>query len=533
MPTAPQQENGATTSIRPPLQTLAPHPGSSPTDSPSPSFSFTKKPIRSSYQRSAITSKLSDVTPQTEPSLPKTVLNTTNYDEQIRAPRMSTTSAASYVYDVGVPRPFDPSLQTSESEDGRKQCSHDSSDKDDCSSASQTPYHPAAVDLNAPTRRNLAPLRLSLSGISSSFLTDAQKNFLGQTGNTSQSLSGSSASSTASTNPYLKGSQAQALVNLNENRISTEQNSRDAYPYGLHRKHAQGHMIDAKGPGLQQLYESKRPLCTPAVLRPLNDRNASYVGSMDLEPSTPLHDHLQYPFQIDFLEDNEDNTSPGPVEPTHDHWVPDSSTDHCTKCFAVFGNFLSGKSKRRHHCRFCGMLFCMNCLYKNTEFAFCVAPESRKQSQVSEGSRSPSHSSSHSGHLRISSIILAPANEDYMSGVMMDTKCRLVVPIFENFSQCQSAAMLQKFKVSKICKDCGSNYAHLVHALNLSIQDESLDIGEKCSFVFIENPYLQGHLKRHPSTDRGLPAGGTNNFDFEERRTSTNNVPVDWTWSSF
>lgn len=488
-----------------------------------------------------MSSILNDSAPQIETSPLRTVPNTINYDEQIRAPRMSTASA-SYVYDVGVPRPFKPSqrfLDSSSFSNSPKHSHHETSSPETAAQETpkSTPYHPATVDLNAPTRRNLTPQKLSYSDIPQSFLTEAQRSFLGQAPRTSSpSLSpvlSASDGSSESSRSTLKSLKSGLISVLEDSRAPLDTAGCSSHNY--HRNRKNGHLLDTKGPGLQQLYESKRPLCTPAVLRPQYDRNTSYVDSMDLDQTSPLHDSCHYPIQIDCL-DHDDTL--GPVEPPHDHWALDSSTDHCTKCFAVFGSFLSRQSKRRHHCRFCGMLFCLSCLFKNTEFAFLVPSPAASATTSNEGSnstRSPSHSSTNSGHLRISSVISGNVNEDLLSGAMMDSKCRLVVPIFNHLNQYSSQAslMIQKFKVCKICKDCGANYMRLVHTLNLSFQDDTFEIDSKSLFVFIENPFLQGHLRSQMETNKGEAAlGAGNDTALLERQGSSANGP-DWTWSSF
>ncbi|MDP2438631.1 MAG: FYVE zinc finger domain-containing protein [archaeon] len=44
------------------------------------------------------------------------------------------------------------------------------------------------------------------------------------------------------------------------------------------------------------------------------------------------------------------------IDPGHPHWVTDDSSDVCYKCKEEFSLI-----NRRHHCRFCGQLFCGNC----------------------------------------------------------------------------------------------------------------------------------------------------------------------------
>ncbi|CAG9319336.1 unnamed protein product [Blepharisma stoltei] len=43
-------------------------------------------------------------------------------------------------------------------------------------------------------------------------------------------------------------------------------------------------------------------------------------------------------------------------------WMPDNSAKTCHKCDKVFNTF-----RRRHHCRYCGLIFCSNCTEKSYE----------------------------------------------------------------------------------------------------------------------------------------------------------------------
>ena len=44
-------------------------------------------------------------------------------------------------------------------------------------------------------------------------------------------------------------------------------------------------------------------------------------------------------------------------------WLPDHIVEGCKLCLNKFGLF-----KRRHHCRFCGDIYCGNCCYRSESF---------------------------------------------------------------------------------------------------------------------------------------------------------------------
>lgn len=44
-------------------------------------------------------------------------------------------------------------------------------------------------------------------------------------------------------------------------------------------------------------------------------------------------------------------------------WLPDAIAYNCKLCNSDFGIFL-----RKHHCRFCGDVFCNNCCYRYESF---------------------------------------------------------------------------------------------------------------------------------------------------------------------
>lgn len=477
-----------------------------------PPFLFSKKPIRSVYNSLGISQILLHHAPDENGPTSKPSLNNINYDEQIRAPRM--TLASSHYTHLPKNRP-DLAPADVDHEESK-------------------PYEPATFDLNAVTRRNLAPL----SRNSLLLLLDAYfPSNLPQSGTSHRSGSSSSHTLASELTVRLDLLKIQrALLNLLENTTSTERGNHSDYAARSARHRANGHMVDARGASLQHVYSLKKPLCTPAVLRPPGEselENASEVDS-----SSPHSEIREYPFQMPVHDEAHDvSTCENSTEPTHEHWRPNSSLEHCTKCFDAFGSFFSPQRKRRHHCRFCGFLYCVNCLFKNKELVLSSS------TVHSPSKRSSSSSSNSSGYSVFPSNTSSPASSEHASGVMMDSKARLVVPIFTNLRQDQKSLvnMRQRFKSCKVCKLCGQNYLKLVQALNLRME-KTQDVS--VPYAFIENPYSNtdpdsimpgGALDSSVSSLCSEEAAHVAQSSHQDRRRSSlaNNVPLDWTWSSF
>lgn len=105
-------------------------------------------------------------------------------------------------------------------------------------------------------------------------------------------------------------------------------------------------------PPLSQVYQCKKPLGTPAVLRPIKSTN-------NLPQSQPL--------QLSQFNYGQLSTIPLQFNlPTHQHWKPNDFTNHCMRCTIQFTssliNFLNNNIISKHHCRFCGGIYCQSCL---------------------------------------------------------------------------------------------------------------------------------------------------------------------------
>lgn len=349
-----------------------------------PPFLFSKKPIRLLHSLSTILQILANEDYRPPPE-PKASLNTTNYDEQIRAPRMP--APAHYTYS------FSPK-ETPSTEPKDEQ-----------------PYTPATLDLSAPFGEP----------------EDEDEDEEMQ-------------------EPYPVRS------NLDPS-------------FDAERRQALGMDVRNFDGPVQLLYQMKKPLCTPAVLRP---------DSAAEKATKPLFNRTVVPAgRIVAPAEPSELETETPVRPTRAHWHPDSSADHCLSCFDMFGNFFALQRRRRHHCRFCGLLYCGRCIRE-----------------------------------------LQPA-----LGARMDAGARLVVPVWRNMP---SQDALARFRPSKLCKGCHSNYTYFAGVVNgeEAGSAELEGLPKDAAFVFVENPYLAGTPQRSASV---VP----------ERRRLLAAVPQDWTWSSF
>lgn len=565
--------------------------------------------------------------------------NHIDYDEQIRAPRMSNINYYTY---GAKEKPLKKSSTSSstvstdndskDSVDGSKDSVNGSKDSvamddvhNDTASTSASlsadkQYLPANFDLSQPTRRFSAPSNADDADSSSTtILSYTTNNYIYERNNKGKTKfnplpqipqhhePSSSPQSSASGSSQEQEKLLKAIDNLNKNTTTKEkQASEFSFNYANQLNYANNdgttsttvanriknrtsnfipsHLGDVNGTSLQQVYELKKPLIVPAVLRPITsaDSNDTIVPAtiddvasqasdgpsrtppgprpgLDRANSSDMGDYLatppgvnmkpfpyQFPPQLpptspaaaassaDFLSSLTDIFAP--VEPTHKHWKPNSFTDHCMKCFDTFGTFFLPQRKRRHHCRFCGLIFCMSCLYKNPEiygeFEATTTTETTIRSIMSNSSLNSNNG-----------IIGGGSTDEYISGVMMDKNGRLVVPIFKNLMRLNSEESLTKdfkklFKFCKICKDCGSNYLNMMQNMNTAEDFNS-------PFIFIENVYLKKMEEEENQQSANQQPAKQVNLAFQpnepgfkeamapERQASITQVPSDWTWSSF
>lgn len=506
-------------------------------DAELPPFSFRKHPIKNMYSQlailtilhTAVLAKLLDQKPESKGDKPS--LNNINYDEQIRAPRMS--AANHYTYTSASPVPFtDGTHTTMLSRELLKMDTETEMDppQEETPASSADQYLPATADITQPTRRSLEPhvyygSRDSPSDDASAgslepdrltllrAIDNLASNTMSAERPLERSLDGADDDSGHVTTPT--NNNTTDIDRTHGTSPENESTLQNGLPLGGRARAPRG------GPGVQQVYHLKKPLCTPAVLRPISD---------EPDTETPLE---TLPFEIPDAGDDA-----APQEPTHSHWQPNSSTDHCMKCFEVFGNFFSPVKRRRHHCRFCGQLFCQSCFYQSPEMHYLEVPSTPEHVSDQSDDESPakmksgrkssglSEQSDKSRSDRVSNLsrvsdrskhglgrtysLSSSSSTDDLAGVMMDSRARLVVPLFRN----GPGDLRSRFKLCKLCKSCGYNYQRLVTAMNQLCDVES-------PYVFVENPYVLG--QRKPVDRRS---------SVPERRHLLV-TSGDWMWSSF
>ncbi|XP_073278477.1 uncharacterized protein [Primulina huaijiensis] len=89
-----------------------------------------------------------------------------------------------------------------------------------------------------------------------------------------------------------------------------------------------------------------------------NSSNVSFLGSSN-NGETFLHPSVYIPSAPPLLEQNafDSNAYKEILEAEPPEWLPDSSTTVCMRCNTPFTALTRG----RHHCRFCGCIFCRAC----------------------------------------------------------------------------------------------------------------------------------------------------------------------------
>lgn len=552
-----------------------------------PPFSFSKKPIKNLHLTSSISPYISHIVAPDKHAPLKPSLNNINYDEQIRAPRMSL--ATHYTYEPELPQPFTDRRSDStqsfqatahgseKSEKSNKSTSeadkyfpaitvgisYENKENESVPSSSQESnmtdtlgltqlniqppppqisdskltetYLPATADLNKPTRRSLEPQAPRWG---------SENNILGDYAPLvnpcdSRPHTEPSELSDGTTTLLVQLKLHRAIENLSNNVTTAERYAalgRSDSDLALHLHK------DIRGPAIKQVYHMKKPMCLPAVLRPVSTETgdlssskgsdtlgtpkASKSNSSMVEMDSPIS---AIPQHLSMGLPDEQLSVDLKVEPTHEHWKPNNTTDHCLNCFGEFGGFFNPQRLRRHHCRFCGMLFCQNCLYNNREMhMFEITSPTLDQKKFPSNSDSYKDQASKDSALTGSSIVSHPTSvlfDENADGIMLDSKARFVIPVFRNLPPDGMSDLQQKNKVCKVCKGCGSGYLSLMQLINLrgGIKDDI-----STGYVFIENPYLKS--SKESGSENTSP---TKRTAAERRSLLANNLPSDWTWSSF
>lgn len=492
-----------------------------------PPFSFSKMPIDKALVQNSGHSQISNMIPRSSyngfkskqkeeidegESCKRADCNDVNYDEQIKAPWMNNMSQyiarsglANRDQQINKCRPSDKNeVRITEAENGYAEQEKE-----------QESYLPAEFDLSQPTRRSSTPEGLE-NNSSPSLYNYFNNSYLGRRDNSIISEPSSSSRTNSSEEGSDKSNLMLAMRNLNNNLTSQER--KDMLHLLKRRSKNRPNFLPETslttngGTELQQLYLLKKPLCLPAVLRRSNESTspltAVSTSSLTSEPSPPK---FNYSVNTSPTGSSDNANSPQrasfkavsslftPKEPTRCHWKPDNYTTHCMKCFVLFGNFFSPLRTRRHHCRFCGDIFCSNCLWMCNDELVNLASKVKNQRHV-----------------------------------YLDELARFVIPLLANMFDMLFSSMDSFFKSCKVCKDCGKSYWYLFNSFNYNLEKFLKDnnLSElNVPFIFIESA---------PGVNEESNASGQRTFTTspldpvpESNRSIGSSVPSDWTWSTF
>ncbi|EMG50435.1 PIB2 Glutamine sensor PIB2 [Candida maltosa Xu316] len=387
---------GSSTTSTTPITTA----NTSPVKEALPAFSFSKKAV---YKNNSLASDLTSSIHRYDGSNYRSIstggngVNSRNpsdtavipydYDEQIRFPRVNnfyTYNSKKTSFSSQEEKPQTKKVPSSESiiQEHEESSEH---------------YQPALFDLNQPMRRYSVPLDLHESP-DEQLLQEYTEN-----------------------NPIYR-QQIREESHSDFSEESSSQHSKESEPPIPRNKYRPCNQSLKEMPSnknIKQLYQLKKPLLTPAVLRPAYT-NEEQNPTPPVIPSTSLYTIIK-------PKDNKPMPSCN-VEPTHDHWKPDNATSNCMWCVKPFHNPIVSmiyESSKRHHCRFCGLIYCSNCL----------------------------------------------TNEK----ILIDNEARFVIPIISR--KCP----IPEFKDFKVCKKCAIIYDNLFKEVNGS--------SVTSKFVLIKNPF--------------------------------------------
>ncbi|KAI5968393.1 hypothetical protein CANMA_002384 [Candida margitis] len=495
-----------------------------------PPFSFSKKPIEdkrnfSDKIMSNITTSFGKKNPprqsqfdKSHHKLPKHI-ELDDYDQQIRFPQMKTNN---YVYN-----PINNSNESFEMATAAAAVKEEEEAKvlikDVKDYAVDEGYKPAFFDLNQPIRRYSTPNKVTLND-EIRLLEEYTRNNCIYENNKLQSLTTSNSTQQEGSLSSMQGNSSARL----KNQVS--------FPKLYHKDSKQK---------LNQVYQMKKPLLTPAVLRaepqPIQEQ-CQYLPPQEVihpQPCWPKSQSTQpqnakaftSKFTIFTVEQQALNIG---IEPSHHHWQPNNATKACMSCLRPFYSSLVTMIydvPKRHHCRFCGLVFCKSCL------------------NPTQTSNTPTTGSSSTASL------VATINSQQTSTVatmkpIIDKNANFIIPVTTATST--NLASLPRFKT---CPKCTTLYSVLVAEIsNPENVTNLLDRVERDSsivntpYVVVENPYIQDgkmfgcdtttfNFKRLSICSPKNGGIGTESNDVcteSERRISVaGDMPTDWTWSSF
>ncbi|KAI5906707.1 hypothetical protein K4G61_g366 [Candida parapsilosis] len=522
-----------------------------------PPFSFSKKPIddrrccegeiksnittviggnTSRTQSRSITPRQSQISllcqPQQQQQQQPEIILPDDYDERIRFPQMSSH----YIYENKPEANRSESFETVVQSQEKYSINENAPNED-------VEYTPAVFDINQPTRRYSTPNQIVSKNDETKLLEEFTRN-----------------------NCIYEVKQDQFFTHqiCSENENSTSQceerncprlKNQPSFPKVHHRKDS--------NQKLNQVYQMKKPMMTPAVLRvePQKQHHQVQLQSQQQQQALYVKQHRATSSTYTVFTINEHNINIS-NEPTHKHWQSNSATDACMACLRPFHSPLVTMIydvPRRHHCRFCGLVFCKSCLD--------IGSGSDECSMSSSSSSFTPTSISFSSTTTASSITPVAKSERGSNPVMtpiIDKNANFVVPIAS--ATATASGIFSSAHTTKTCHKCTALYetlvieiskpANIASLLN-KVDTESTKI-DSCVAV-VENPYLNDaklfdyeitthafkRLSIRSVTKRGDARrsnggvevddlGAQPDDDDDERKMSVvGEMPTDWTWSSF
>jgi hypothetical protein len=290
-------------------------------------------------------------------------------------------------------------------------------------------------------------------------------------------------------------------INNINNRQQQQNYNSNTQPVFSPPKRNESPFRDPSNPYLKQINDQQRPLYTPAVLRVMKNTPSQSsviesgfdVHSMpserpNLSKSTSSASVRSTASSIAEYWNYLTGRTPGKyIEgPTRKHWKPDGSRFNCAQCGKLF-NYIT-ETRRKHHCRSCGEIFCGDCLknyiYLDDNAQFTLFGSNWEEDQDSENTFEPN------------------TNPHLIDEDSDGSKTNL------RNSRKKSYIINDKKYLCKVCHKCFQKYEEYV--LDHTTRDHNFGTNGK-----------DNTNNEHKDTDH------------KDAMTDRQSIPVDWDWSSF
>lgn len=269
---------------------------------------------------------------------------------------------------------------------------------------------------------------------------------------------------------------------------------------------------------LKQINIQRRPLYTPAVLRStttLTDLDTGRPGADTGQVARPRLVSTGSASSVgslgsissywNFLRGSPPGDREAEPGPTRRHWRPDSARYSCHHCGRLL-NYLT-PVRRKHHCRYCGDIFCSDCLrnyiYLDQQAHFAVFGSNGE----GDGCESENYGGDEMNHDESSEMNHEEGNEmNHDKGNEMNYGGGDVMNHGSNQNNANATTSTEKKFLCKVCAACAQKYEDFV--------------------------------KLHSTRDHNLgsaadQAGGKKGSARRDTLKPQSGVPIDWDWSSF